>query len=42
MIRIIEDLSGDRRHLDGRIEHVTEEIEALARGIYTLADWAPP
>src|SRR4029450_4434952 len=32
MIRIIEDLSGDWRHLDGRIEQVTEEIEGLARG----------
>jgi transposase len=30
MIRIIEDLSGDWRHLDKRIEHVTEEIEVLA------------
>src|SRR6201997_1885739 len=30
MIRIIEDLSGDWRHLDERIEHVTEEIEVLA------------
>ena len=32
MIRITEDLSGDWRHLDGRIEQVTEEIEGLARG----------
>ena len=32
MIRIIEDLSGDWRHLDERIEHVTEEIEVLALG----------
>jgi transposase len=32
MIRIIEDLSGDWRHLDQRIEHVTEEIEVLAHG----------
>jgi transposase len=32
MIRIIEDLSGDWRHLGGRIEQVTEEIEVLARG----------
>jgi transposase len=32
MIRIIQDLSGDWRHLDGRIEQVTEEIEVLARG----------
>jgi transposase len=31
MIRIIEDLSGDWRHLDGRIEQITEEIEVLAR-----------
>jgi transposase len=30
MIRIIEDLSGDWRHLDKRIDHVTEEIEVLA------------
>jgi transposase len=32
IIRIIEDLSGDWRHLDERIEHVTEEIEVLAYG----------
>jgi transposase len=32
MIRIIEDLSGDWRRLDERIQHVTEEIEALAHG----------
>jgi transposase len=32
IIRIIEDLSGDWRRLDERIEHVTEEIEELARG----------
>jgi transposase len=32
MIRIIENLSGDWRHLDQRIEHVTKEIEALAYG----------
>ena len=32
MIRIIEDLSGDWRHVDERIEHVTEEIEVLALG----------
>jgi transposase len=32
MIRIIEDLSSDWRHLDERIEHVTEEIEVLALG----------
>ncbi len=32
MIRIIEDLSCDWRHLDERIEHVTEEIEVLALG----------
>ena len=32
MIRIIEDLSRDWRHLDERIEHVTEEIEVLALG----------
>ena len=30
MIRIIEDLSGDWRRLDERIEHITEEIEVLA------------
>jgi hypothetical protein len=30
IIRIIEDLSGDWRHLDERIEHVAEEIEVLA------------
>jgi transposase len=32
MIRIMEDLSGDWRHLDERIEHVTKEIEVLAHG----------
>jgi transposase len=32
MIRMIEDLSGDWRRLDERIEHFTEEIEALAHG----------
>src|SRR6266436_288548 len=32
MIRIIEDLSGDWRRLDERVEHVTEEIEVLAHG----------
>src|ERR1700731_2139236 len=32
MIRIMEDLSGDWRRLDKRIQHVTEEIEILAHG----------
>jgi len=32
MSRIIEDLGGDWRRLDERIEHVTKEIEVLARG----------
>jgi len=32
MIGIIEDLGGDWRHLDERIERVTEEIEQLAHG----------
>jgi transposase len=32
MIRAIEDLSGDWRRLDERIEHVTDEIEQLAHG----------
>ena len=32
MIRIMEDLSGDWRRLDERIQHVTEEIEVLAQG----------
>jgi transposase len=32
MIRIMEDLSGDWRRLDERIEHITEEIEVLAHG----------
>ena len=32
MIGIIEDLSGDWRRLDDRIERVTEEIEQLAHG----------
>ena len=31
MIRMVEDLSGDWRHLDERIEQVTDEIEVLAR-----------
>ena len=30
MIRIMEDLSGDWRRLDERIQHVTEEIEVLS------------
>lgn len=30
MTRIIEDLSGDWRRLDERIQHITEEIEVLA------------
>src|SRR5260370_40212431 len=32
MIRIMEDLGGDWRRLDERIEHVTKEIELLAHG----------
>src|SRR6201981_2975380 len=32
MIRVLVDLSGDWRHLDERIEHITEEIEVLAQG----------
>jgi transposase len=32
MARIIEDLSDDWRRLDERIQHITEEIEALAHG----------
>ena len=32
MIRIVEDLSGDWRHLDERIEQVTKEIDVLAHG----------
>src|SRR6266480_5797264 len=32
MIRIMEDLSGDWRRLDERIEHITKEIEVLAHG----------
>jgi transposase len=32
MTRILEDLSGDWRHLDERIKHVTDEIEVLAHG----------
>jgi len=31
MLRLIDDLAGDWRQLDGRIEDVSEEIEALAR-----------
>ena len=30
MIRIMEDLSGDWRRLDERIEHISKEIEVLA------------
>src|SRR6478735_1662509 len=32
MIRIMEDLSGDWRRLDERIQHITEEIEVFAHG----------
>ena len=32
MIAIIEDLGGDWRRLDERIERITEEIEQLAHG----------
>ena len=32
MIRIMEDLSGDWRRLDERIQRITEEIEVLAHG----------
>src|SRR5512140_842604 len=32
MIRIMEDLSGDWRRPDERIQHITEEIEVLAHG----------
>jgi transposase len=32
MIRIVEDLSGDWRRLDERIEQVTKEIDVLAHG----------
>ena len=35
MTRIVEDLSGDWRRLDERIEHVTEEIEVLAHSTET-------
>jgi transposase len=31
MLRIIEDLAGDWRRLDGRIERQSSEIETLAR-----------
>jgi transposase len=31
MLRLIEDLAGDWRHLDARIEGITSEIETLAR-----------
>ena len=31
MLRVIEDLAGDWRHLDARIEGITSEIETLAR-----------
>src|ERR1700747_1600185 len=39
MIAIIEDLSGDWRRLDERVERVTEEIEQLAQG---SERWRPP
>jgi transposase len=32
MVRIVENLVGDWSHLDERIENMTDEIEALARG----------
>jgi transposase len=31
MLRVIEDLAGDWRNLDARIEGITSEIETLAR-----------
>src|SRR5258707_15777286 len=31
MVRIIEDLAGDWRRLDGRVERLSKEIEAIAR-----------
>src|SRR6476661_9418569 len=31
MVRVIEDLAGDWHHLDGRIEGLSDEIEAIAR-----------
>jgi transposase len=31
MVRIIEDLAGDRRRLDERVEGMSNEIEAIAR-----------
>ena len=32
MVRVIEDLAGDWRRLDERVEHLSDEIEALAKG----------
>ena len=53
MLRIIEDLAGDWRRLDERIERLSNEIETLARqdqactrlmtvpGCQTASDWDP-
>jgi len=41
MIRIIEDLIGEWRRLDERIDHVTTEIEVLARSNEGCRRWAP-
>ena len=31
MVRIVEDLAGDWRRLDERVEQLSDEIEAIAR-----------
>ena len=43
MIGIIEDLGGDWRRLDERVERVTEEIEQVANGSesYRQVFWQP-
>src|SRR6266487_1602529 len=41
MIRIVEDLSGDWRRLDERIDCVTKEIEVLAGSNEGCRQWAP-
>ena len=41
MTRIIEDLSGDWRRLDGRIKHITEEIWRIAARVAANLMTAP-
>jgi hypothetical protein len=39
MIRIMEDLSGDWRRLDERMEHITKDIEVVAGTEVPPAMW---